>query len=1253
MVFQRRMANHLPDHIRQRYPLVSTFVQRPVTILMLVLATLLIGGIVVSRMDLAMMPPGIETRSLSVSMNVRDQSATWSPKELERRVTLPVEGELSTIPGIQELLIRTNTDDVDFELQFDGNTNLDDVYPQVRDRIERVKAQIGDLIGDVRYRREGMMGGDSIAWVSIGWDTDVKYPFDTLQNRIFPAIESTPGISSISAWGDVNLTYRVSLNRDKISGYQGVNVRDLLDKLQSDNASTPAGKVQVGDRESFVVVDSTFESLADLQNYPVGAGLRLKDVADIEEVASTGSSVYSCFWDEELGRYIGTRGVFAPVNKSSDSNEVRASMALKATFEELRKDPSLKGFYYNMRFNKGDMIIEQLQMLQQTLLWGGALAVLVLMIFLKRMRLALVIALSIPLSMMMALIVMYFAGEVLSMVALMGFTVAAGMLLDNAIVVSENIYRRAGIDGDSYVAATRGASEVGLAISLATLTTVVVFLAVIFDSSNAMLTFFLARLSYPIVGSLLFSILVALVAVPHVMGRVFGGISRKESRLRRWYYHTQERIAGLPLGIGRVLVFPFVLFWGRSPNLPAATTVGDWLSGNRWRLVAACLLALGTGAFVTGWLVNSGFEASTGKTLLDAVSALFSGDVKQPSSFSFGPTAAKNLTYDQVLPALTTVVLGAAVLPILLLVVPRREQANDQSPLVARAALLYGNVIDALLRRNLVIVVLVITGVVAMTMWAQPLVKFTESTGGGETNLRMSVSFPQNVHAEDSDPRNEMTRSTQQLPPHWDYFIQVRELLFGIPLNGAAFSEEQLREKSEKAREKFLLDGGSLIMRPGSMSMYLNLMPEHVSRASELNRTIERAMPDVAGFKAGSRFGGGGSGASSRVRILLRGKEYQKLEAIAEQLLPQLEQLPQLTSVSDGNEEDARPEALLYLDRARAQAYGVEAATMARMIGFQLNGTMLNDFTHEEVTRPIRVVFSAPRDAENRPRDPTLDDVKQIRIPAQNRQVPVDSVVHGEPTLVATGDSISRHNRQTTLQLQARAVGTTEEATKAIEAVLQRLDLPAGYFAEVTSGFSGFRGGRRGMQMQGGVDPLVFLWACSLVFIVMAFLFESLYRPLLVLIGCVPGALVGALVALILTGTQASWLSFIGILVLVGVSVNNGIVLVDLINRLRDEGMALNDAIRQACVQRLRPMLMTTATTVVGLIPMAIGSERVTEIDYAPLGRTILGGLVVSATLTLVLVPLLYSAVESLRGFMVGLFRAFIPIGRTGGQIDR
>ncbi|HRJ79095.1 MAG TPA: efflux RND transporter permease subunit, partial [Planctomycetota bacterium] len=213
---------------------------------------------------------------------------------------------------------------------------------------------------------------------------------------------------------------------------------------------------------------------------------------------------------------------------------------------------------------------------------------------------------------------------------------------------------------------------------------------------------------------------------------------------------------------------------------------------------------------------------------------------------------------------------------------------------------------------------------------------------------------------------------------------------------------------------------------------------------------------------------------------------------------------------------------------------------------------------------------------------------------------------------------VRRLNRQTTLRVVATT--STEDLDRIRADVNEQIAgvrFPPGYSREFSGRFASFA--RTSGDMFAALG-----WSMVMVLLLMCFLFESFIKPVCILVVSVPGAILGGWGMLLATGTPNDSLSWLGLMILVGVVVNNGIVQVDLINRLRQDGIERNAAVIEGCTQRIRPILMTTLTTVFGLIPMAIGDATFVGTPYYPMGRMVLGGMIASMFYTLLFVPLLY-----------------------------
>ncbi len=315
--------------------------------------------------------------------------------------------------------------------------------------------------------------------------------------------------------------------------------------------------------------------------------------------------------------------------------------------------------------------------------------------------------------------------------------------------------------------------------------------------------------------------------------------------------------------------------------------------------------------------------------------------------------------------------------------------------------------------------------------------------------------------------------------------------------------------------------------------------------------------------------------------------------------------------------EQGNPEIQIVFDQERAARLGLVVRDVADVVVAKVRGEVATRYTWRDKKIDVLVRSVDTRDA-------SVDEVRNLIInPGSERPVPLEAVA--DIRLAVGPAEIRRADQYRVAIISANtAYGDLAAATQEVEQILAGIPFSPGVGA-VISGQSA--------EMQASFNSMLFTLAMAvfLVYLVMASQFESLVHPFVILF-TIPLALVGAAWALWLTGTTVSVVAFIGVIMLAGIVVNNAIVLVDLINQLRRAGQDVTSAILEAGRARLRPILMTTSTTVLGLLPMAMGFGEGAEVR-APMAITVIGGLVVSTLLTLVVIPVVYSLLD--RGVMV------------------
>ena len=405
----------------------------------------------------------------------------------------------------------------------------------------------------------------------------------------------------------------------------------------------------------------------------------------------------------------------------------------------------------------------------------------------------------------------------------------------------------------------------------------------------------------------------------------------------------------------------------------------------------------------------------------------------------------------------------------------------------------------------------------------------------------------------------------------------------------------------------------------------------------QIRKELPKSARATIGIGNGDGGPGGGGQPGENVQVQLVGDSTETLAEIAKDIVPMLSKSKQLRDVRV-NAGDQNSELSVRVDRERAAAFGFSADEVARFVGVALRGAPLREFRRGESEVPVWVRFAGAEQYG-------IEDLDTFMVRAPDgRSVPLLSMVDVGVTPAAT--QISRTNRQTTLTVQANLADkvTVPEARKAMEDVLKAASFPTGYSYSFDGG-AFQEEDEAGAQM--GKNLVI---ALLLIYIVMAAVFESLLFPAAIMSG-VLFSIFGVFWLFWLTGTEFNIMAFIGILVLMGVVVNNGIVMIEHINNLRRRGMSRTDALVGGSRERLRPILMTMGTAILAMIPIAWGNTQMggDGPPYYPMARAIAGGLAFSTVVSLLFLPTIYALLDDMRSGTTRLLeRARKRRGKSG-----
>jgi hydrophobic/amphiphilic exporter-1 (mainly G- bacteria), HAE1 family len=415
-------------------------------------------------------------------------------------------------------------------------------------------------------------------------------------------------------------------------------------------------------------------------------------------------------------------------------------------------------------------------------------------------------------------------------------------------------------------------------------------------------------------------------------------------------------------------------------------------------------------------------------------------------------------------------------------------------------------------------------------------------------------------------------------------------------------------------------------------------LDDDVKDPKAIQELMRKEMPKLARAEIGFQGGGDSSqgAGSNEITFYVNGDSSESLTTLGEGMLPLLSKLPELRDVRvDSGDENS--EIQVTVNRERAAKYGFSAQEVAQYIGIALRGAPLREFRRGNTEVPVTVRFAGAKQFR-------VEDMSNLNLQrADGTSVPLLSVV--DVNLRKGASQISRQDRLTSQAITASIAPakTKDDARKAVETLLNGMKLPPGYGWSWGQTFE--KDDEAGSQM--GLNMLL---AIFMILVVMAALFESLLFPIAILSSIIFSFL-GVFWVFALTGTSFSIMAMIGLLVLMGVVVNNGIVMVEHINKLRRDGMTRTDALVTGSRERLRPILMTMATAILGMLPLcfagaALGGDGP---PYYPMARAVAGGLAFSTVVSLLFLPTIYAMLDDLgiaTARLVGRARENAPFAR-------
>ena len=1210
-----------------------------------------------------------------------------SPDDVESIISQEIEREVATLDGLDEVR-STSVEGVSTVIaEFFPDKDIDEAQTDVREAVDRAKAEFptdveDPIVADIDFADFPVL---TVNLLTSGSLTELKRTAEELQDEI----EGVPGVSGADLVGGLDREVQVDVNVAALQGYN-LSINDVVDAIRTENTSIPGGSVDVGPENYLVRVDGEFEDPREILDFvvkaPGGVPVYVRDVADVR----FGYKDRASYARLEILQREGPDGEMVPVEDAEDLQVIRLNVT-KASGENIIEVVSgveevLEGFAFPTGTSyvlTGDQS-EQVRILVADLennIIAGILFVVAVLLFFLGVRNAALVGLAIPLSMFLSFLVFSAAGQTLNFIILFSLIIALGMLVDNAVVIIENIYRFREEGYGRWEAAKAATDEVGWAVAASTATTVAAFAPMLLWPG--IIGKFMGYMPLTLIITLSSSLFVGLVINPVVAGYFVkteaesaaqAARPKRPNRRRRAIGLAAVALTALVVGIANwktavffavavpALYFLYVYalepahkrFAGRTvPRLTERYrgflgwmlnrdyTVDRALFRNTFALGAFTVgfLLLIVGAAINAAAAPAGFilMAPGGLLLVAGVLGIVVHSL-ETAYMGVGVSVKVGLVFGAVVAVLIVllalagridlasaegvqVIVGMLMLPGLIVLfgglgvltgAAGRRQTSFGSPYL----LLTDN------RARLLNATLgTLVGVIALFFVAPTGVEFFPTTD--PNFIQITAEAPVGTTIERS---NEVAD---------EVFGRVTALVEESP-ETAANTETIGTSVGVGGDQQF--GGGSA--SPERSTVTLNMV-DYDERAERSNITIQRIRDQLAGL-AGVDLtitqDQGGPPTGAAVNIEVSGDDFTQIQAIADNLKGELEgaveagRIEGLVDIRD-NLNSGRPEYRVEIDRERAAAFGLSTQAVALAVRGAVNGVEASQWRDGKDEYDVTVRLREADRAD-------LRQIESLTVFKEGRQVPLTAVAEIVP---ASGfGSITRLDQERVVTVLGDAApGANANAVLGqVQAELadEIAALPPGYTVAYT-------GADEEQQESFSFLTTALLMGLALITFILIAQFNSVTNPLIIMIA-VGLSLIGVLLGLILTRTPFGLMTFIGIISLAGIVVNNAIVLVDYIEQLRQRGADKQDAVVDGGATRLRPVVLTALTTVIGLIPLTFGINidfvgLITDLDpsfsigsentqfWGPMGTAIISGLTFATFLTLVIVPVMYSAFDS------------------------
>jgi HAE1 family hydrophobic/amphiphilic exporter-1 len=1235
--------------------MLKTILSRPVTIIMLFAAITLFGIISYGKLPVNLLPD-IKYPSLTVWTELEGSS----PEQVERLVTEPLEASIAGLKDIIRIKSESKESISLITIDFSWGTDMDFAVLYLREKLDA--AALPDASGRPNILRVDP-ASKPIMILSIS-GSDQKSVRDISEHIIKKRIEQTEGVAMADVIGGEETEIRIEADIEKLNTY-GLTFPGIINSVRSASTNSPGGTVRDDVYIYDLVISSEFESLSDIENTLVKQldnrrNIYLKDVAEVS---------YRVKEKRSFTRYNAAASTALLIRKDGDANAVTVAKKVKEITGELNSTLDVS---INTVYDQSEFITESINNVVSAILLGGILSFLTLFLFLREFKSPFNIALAMPISIFSTFTLLYFSGISLNLMSLSGFALGIGMLVDNSIVVLENIDRKRRETADVFTACYLGVREVILPVSASTFTTIIVFMPVVFVSGVAGELF--KDQSVSVAFALISSLFVSVTLVP-VLYNKFSLENKKQQTpdesikedngpifktgiywtVLTLVYFAVIKLSKIPvdepafvyilflavLTDPLIKTFEYFLFNRNKPGIRKNSGTRVILVNAVW--FAVLLVLTLPAAYITkidyfeplhAFIAFSGYNFLSGIESLFYDFSSFVNELFQPYEEELSTKIFMRYAY--ILGGLTFLV------NLFGLFNPSKlygfsKEISQEIYLIEGIRRTFRNLFRHLFLFLFGLLVFNFKTVIrALRFISRPLLTgFDAAYAYMEDKYHLIL-----VYALDHKTKTFtvsvlfvilsgiiLAGMEKRVMPE----VDGREFILSIELNpgtGIWTTEAVIKDFEQMIISK---EGTVSVFATGGVTDEKSLLTGSTVYKGELQVKLENSVTtedfindlrnDISDYNLKkdvnlkinfntdvSVLGDMLQSEEGDLSVKIFGNDLSDLKEVSEKVVIALKSSGFLSDVKS-DFSGSKPQIIINFNNSFLEDNNITESEISSFIRASVKGETATQITENNKTVDIIV-------GTNEKFSESIKNLVNSVYKKNGKSYPVSSLI--SINYYSGPESIKHQSQGRVITVTAGlSSGRLDLAVEKIKSALSEIDLYRGMRFEV---------GGQNEEMQKSMVQIIFMFLLSfvLVYMVLASQFESLLSPLIIVLS-VPFAFIGVAFGLLITGQTINILSGIGMIMLIGIVVNDAIVKIDFIENSVRAGMSVREAIYDASRKRLRPILMTTITTVFGMIPMAISYGGSSELRK-PLAVTVIFGLSCATALTLVILPVIYEA---------------------------